>query len=94
MLNPAKHHMGERLELVLYGSHQMRMAMTMTGRPPGADRIDEAAAIARLEINTVRADDFQRWQSRLHLRIGHPEVLPADLIQFGRLPRYDRWLTG
>src|SRR5579863_9544411 len=63
----------EFLRLLLDRAYNVRMAMAVSHDPPGCDRVDDAAAIGRIEIGPVRALDLDHFGLQRVLREWMPD---------------------
>ncbi|MNQ02043.1 hypothetical protein D3C85_147100 [compost metagenome] len=70
----AEHHMRHGVQLRAHGLGDVRVVVTVTGRPPGRHAIDQAAPVRQFQPAAVAAHHGQRRRHRFHLGIGKPDM--------------------
>ena len=69
----AEHDVRHRLQLLLHGRLDVWVIVSVAGRPPRGDAVDQHAAIGQVDTGAFGAHRLERRCRRLHLRVGSPD---------------------
>ena len=73
MVDSTKHHVWHPLKLIFNRTADVRMIVTVTGRPPGCHAVDQSRAVGENQVNTFGSHNGYRPRRGLHLAVRHPD---------------------